>query len=515
MTDPSQHQPSGQYREFFERSADAILILDGETFIECNQATLDMLRYSSREDLLQTHPSELSPEFQPDGRSSFDKANEMIAKAFAEGSHRFEWSHKRADGEVFPVEVLLTAVPRGDRMLLHTVWRDITDRKRLEEELRQAQKMEAIGRLTGAIAHDFNNLLVAIIGHAELLEMSLDARSKLMEHVTEIQKAGSRAATLVQHLLAFSRKQVLRPKVLDLNEVFTGLARMFGQLLGENIRISTRLADQPLPVMADPGQLEQVILNLATNARDAMPLGGKLTFTTEMLTVDTPRHIGTAQLNAGRYAMLAVIDTGTGMNEKTLANIFEPFFTTKARGEGTGLGLSTVYGIVKQNDGDVSVQTEEGQGTTFRVYLPLTIEPAEPHPHQSEAAAALLAGTETILLVEDEPAVAGVIETVLRNNGYTVHRADNGEAALELIDKEQLTFDLLLTDVVMPRMGGPELAAHLRAERPQLKVIFTSGYSSSSLTHSGRLKEGVNLIQKPFTSPDLLAWLRRVLDESK
>jgi len=501
------------YRQFFERSADANLIIDGDTFVDCNAATVKMLRYESKEELLQTHPSELSPEFQPDGRSSFEKANELLAVAHAEGSLRFEWFHKRADGEVFPVEVLLTTAPGPNGRLLHTVWREITKRKRLEEELRQAQKMEAIGRLTGGIAHDFNNLLVAIIGHTELMEMILDGDSELSDHVHQIRRAGDRAASLVAQLLAFSRKQVQEPAVLDLNEVLVGLGDMFGRLLGENIRIITELSSEPLPLLADPGQIEQVIVNLATNARDAMPDGGRLKLATQVVVRAGKSTEEPIDLAPGRYALLTVTDTGTGISEETLVNIFEPFFTTKARGKGTGLGLSTVYGIVKQNDGEVTIETEEGKGTTFRVFWPLTTE-AQAHPYDLDLArSANTRGNESILVVEDDPAVAGLIETVLQANGYITYSADNGETALDLIDKLDLQFDLLLTDVVMPRMGGPELVTRLRADRPDLRVLFASGYASSALSHFGNLKSGVNLIQKPFRSGDLLARVRKMLDE--
>jgi PAS domain S-box-containing protein len=268
------------YRELFERSADANLIIDGDTFVDCNEATVKMLRYADREELLQTHPSELSPEFQPDGRISYEKANEMMAKAFAKGSHRFEWNHQRADGEVFPVEVLLTSVPYGDRHVLHTAWREITDRKRLEEELRHAQKMEAVGKLAGGIAHDFNNILVAIMGYAEILRDGLLDRPELVEDAEEIIRASEKAATLTAQLLAFSRKQDLKPEVIDLDIVVGHLTGMIRRLIGEDIEMVLNSAGVPLPVKVDPGQLEQVILNVVANARDAMIDGGTLTIKT-------------------------------------------------------------------------------------------------------------------------------------------------------------------------------------------------------------------------------------------
>ena len=264
------------YRELFERSADAILIIEGETFVDCNDATVEMLRYRSREQMLQTHPSELSPSHQPDGRKSFEKANEMIAIAFDRGSHRFEWNHVRADGELFPVEVLLTTVAEPGRRTLHVVWRDITDRKRLEEELRHAQKMEAIGKLTGGIAHDFNNLLVAVLGHSDLLEPLLEGLPEAQEHVAGIRYAGESAAGLVRQLLAFGRKQRLSSVPFDLNELVRATGTLLQRVIGEQIVLVTSLDDEPVPTKADRGQLEQVLLNLAANGRDAMLDGGEL-----------------------------------------------------------------------------------------------------------------------------------------------------------------------------------------------------------------------------------------------
>ena len=498
-----------QYRELFERSADAVLILDNERFIDCNQATVDMLRFPSREAVLQTHPSELSPEVQPDGLSSFEKANDMMATALKNGSHRFEWTHRRANGEEFPVEVLLTAMPRGGRTILHTVWRDITERKRLETELRQAQKMEAIGRLTGAIAHDFNNLLMAITGHAELLKMSLETETELMDHTDQILRAGDRAASLVKQLLTFSRKQVMQPKVLNLHRVFTDLEQMMKRLLGEGIKIETRFCADPLWIKVDPGQLEQVIINLATNARDAMPDGGTLSFATALVELTEDGNV----LSAGRYVTFSVADTGTGMSAATKANMFEPFFTTKDRDKGTGLGLSTVYGITRRIGGDVTVQTEEGVGSVFQVYLPESTEAPAIESSKPEMVPATIAKSEVILVVEDDDAVTNVLKSVLQGNGYTVHTADDGENALQLIANQNLKFDLLLTDVVMPRMSGPELVARLRGTLPQLKVLYISGYTSSSLTDFGNIKEGINLIHKPVSAQDLLTRLRMMLDE--
>ncbi|MCZ7685960.1 MAG: ATP-binding protein [Sandaracinaceae bacterium] len=368
--EPTDHaEGPDPYRELFERSADAILIIEGETFVDCNEATVRMLRYESREQVLETHPAQLSPPTQPDGRDSYEKANEMIALAFQKGSHRFEWEHVRANGEVFPVEVLLTAVQRGDERILHVVWRDITERKQLEAHLRQSQKMEAIGKLAGGIAHDFNNLLVAIICHSELLHEALADRPELQEQVDEIRKAGDRAAALVRQLLTFGRKRELMPRVIDLNVVLGEMHKLLRRLIGEHVQLSTVLDDEPVLVMVDPVQVEQVVINLATNARDAMPRGGTLTIAVQRTVVS--EGAGPPELEPGPYAVLAVSDTGVGMDEATAQRAFEPFFTTKELGEGTGLGLSTVYGIARQSGGTVQVSSRPGGGTTMEVLLPV------------------------------------------------------------------------------------------------------------------------------------------------
>ncbi|MGD9549081.1 MAG: ATP-binding protein [Candidatus Krumholzibacteriia bacterium] len=504
------HEGDTRYRDLFEASADAILVIDGDRFVDCNPATVAMLRYGSKEELLQTHPSELSPEFQVDGRRSFEKANEMMRIASERGSHRFEWLHRRADGEVFPVEVLLTAVPYGDRTMLHTVWRDITGRKQLEDELRQAQKLEAVGKLAGGIAHDFNNLLMAISGNAELLQVECEAGTENAEIIAEILHASERAAALIEQLLAYSRKQILQPRVLDLCGVFKGLNQMLGRLLGEDVAIVLHLDAEPLPVLVDPSQMEQVVMNLATNARDAMPDGGTLVFTTGRLEVreDDPHPL----LCPGRYAVLGVQDTGTGIPPENIRRIFDPFFTTKEMGRGTGLGLSTVYGIIKQSGGEVTVESRQGEGTEFTIFLPLHESEEGPAPETEAAPPADLQGRETILLVEDEPTLLRLVEKVLVGKGYTVHTAANGRAALEAVEQEGLEFDLLVTDVIMPELGGPELAACLTAVRPGLQVLYISGYTDSVLLQRGLVAGDVDFVAKPFGPKEFLSKVREILD---
>lgn len=499
-----------RYRDLFEASADAILVIEGDRFVDCNPATVAMLRYGSKGELLQTHPSELSPDFQADGRRSFEKANEMMRIALERGSHRFEWLHRRADGEVFPVEVLLTAVPYGEGTILHTVWRDITGRKLLEEELRQAQKLEAVAKLAGGIAHDFNNLLMAISGNAELLQIDCEAGSENGEIIAEILHASERAAALIEQLLAYSRKQILQPRVMDLSGVFRGLNQMLGRLLGEDVAIVHHLDAEPLPVLVDPSQMEQVVMNLATNARDAMPDGGTLVFTTGRLEV--PEGEAHPLLDPGRYAVLRVQDTGTGIPPENLRRIFDPFFTTKEMGRGTGLGLSTVHGIIKQSGGEITVESRQGEGTEFQVFLPLHEQEEGRAPEPEAPPVTDLHGQETILLVEDEPTLLRLVEKVLVGKGYTVHTAANGRAALEFIEKEGPDFDLLVTDVIMPELGGPELAGCLKALRPGLQVLFISGYTDSVLLQRGLVAGEVDFVAKPFGPKEFLSKVREILD---
>ncbi len=496
------------YRELFERSADANLVIDGDTFVDCNEATVKMLRYANRDELLQTHPSELSPEFQPDGRISYEKANDMMALAFARGSHRFEWNHQRADGEVFPVEVLLTSVPLRNRNVLHVVWREITERKRLEEELRHAQKMEAVGKLAGGIAHDFNNILVAIMGYADIIREEVAGQPELVEDAGEIIRASEKAAKLTSQLLAFSRKQDLKPEVVDLDILVANLTGMIRRLIGEDIEMVLDSAGVPLPVKVDPGQLEQVILNVVANARDAMADGGTLTIRTTR-----GAKLGTngVDLPAGRYISLKFTDTGSGMDSEVIARAFEPFFTTKERGRGTGLGLSSVYGIVKQSGGDVRIVSHEGHGTTLEILLPESTEPLSgPLTPETESHAGT-PGNELILVVEDDTSAGRLITRTLEREGYRVLVAQHGDEALALAEQNGWSFDMVLTDVIMPIMNGPVLVARLRRNMPDLPALFMSGYTDDVLERQGFSIEDVDLLRKPFSPDRLLSRVRTFL----
>jgi PAS domain S-box-containing protein len=393
---------------------------------------------------------------------------------------------------------------------LRGAFQDIDDRRKLEDQFRQAQKMEAVGRLAAGVAHDFNNLLSVVLGFSELAIDALKPGDPLRRDIEEIRKAGNRATALTRQLLAFSRQQVLAPRVVDLNEIVLAMKPMLSRLLGEDIDLTVLSRGPSGRVLVDPSQVEQVVMNFAVNARDAMPDGGMLAIETSNVTVDEAFVGRPAEVPPGRFVMLAVTDSGVGMTEATRARLFEPFFTTKEKGKGTGLGLATVFGIVQQSGGYVSVYSELSHGTTFKVYLPRTDRVAE--ASCSNAPATTLKGSETILLVEDEEQVRSVACAVLRRHGYNVLETSNGGEAYLVSNDFAATIDLLLTDVVMPRMSGRRLAEHLAALRPKMRVLFASGYTDDAIIHHGVLNAGVAFLQKPFTPQALLRKVRDVLD---
>jgi hypothetical protein len=417
---------------------------------------------------------------------------------------------RRKDGAEFPVEVSLSYVEAEDGMYAIAFVSDISQRKRLEEQLLHAQKMEAVGRLAGGVAHDFNNMLTVIAGYNRMILDELSPLDPLRGYAEEVLKAADRAGALTNQLLAFSRRQIMRPRVISVNSVLTQTEKMLHRLIGEDVDLVMRLGAGTGNIKADPLHVEQAVVNLAVNARDAMPLGGRLTIETGNVHLDqnyARTHMG---VHPGEFVLIAVSDNGHGMDAETRRRIFEPFFTTKEKGKGTGLGLATVYGMIKQAGGDIWVYSEPGQGSTFKLYFPRVAEPATDSP-DGDLSVANRSGGETILVVEDEKAVRDLTVRMLEHLGYAILTASGGDEALEITRTHQGTIHLLLTDVVMPGMSGRHLADHLLQQRPGTKVLFLSGYTENTVVHHGVLDAGVNFLPKPFSRESLAKKLREVL----
>ncbi|HYK82680.1 MAG TPA: PAS domain S-box protein [Gemmatimonadales bacterium] len=501
------HASERKYRTLFETSPEAMFVYDHDSLriLAVNEAATARYGYSEQEFLRLTLRDIRPPEDQ--GRLDEELRHRPEAGALRTGVR-----HRTKDGRTLEVDLVARPIEFAGQRARLVLARDVTAQRQLEEQLRQSQKMEAVGQLAGGIAHDFNNLLTAILGSAQLLLHALGPADPRREDAEEIQNAGLRAAELTRQLLAFSRRQVLAPKVLDLNAVVANMDRMLRRLIGDDVQLATSLDPTAGAVNADPSQLEQVLLNLAVNARDAMPTGGRLTIETAGVQLPAEHGEGRHRVPAGEYVRLTVTDTGMGMDEATQAHLFEPFFTTKEVGKGTGLGLATVYGIVKQSGGHVWVYSEPGHGTSVKIYLPrVASAPAAPVPAAPEPQE-LRGGCETVLLVEDAAPVRTLARRSLEAWGYTVLDAPDPEVALTVATGHRGGIDLLVTDVVMPGMSGRELAERLGPERPQMKVLYTSGYTDDAMVRQGVLTAGVAFLQKPFVPETLARKVRQVLD---
>jgi two-component system cell cycle sensor histidine kinase/response regulator CckA len=497
------------FRLLFEHNPLPTWVFDCETlrFLQVNEAAVRQYGYTAHEFEAMSMLEIRSPE----EREGFKT---QMRSWPVTGQYQAHWKHMRKDGRSMQVEIITHQLEYAGRQVRLMVAQDVSERQSLEEQLRQAQKMEAVGRLAGGVAHDFNNLLMVIKGHTELLLNTLPPSDQVSRKIEHIDRAADRATALTRQLLAFSRMQVLQPRVMNLNGIVEDMGNLLPRLIGEDVELVIRPSSKLGTIRADASQMEQVIMNLAVNARDAMPGGGKLVIETSNADLDYSYSMGHPIVKPGRYVLLAVSDSGTGMDAETQAHIFEPFFTTKEQGKGTGLGLATVYGVVKQSGGFIWVYSEVGKGTCFKIYLPRVDQPAE-IPGAPLPFAEVPRGTETVLLSEDEQDVREVAREFLESGGYTVIEASNGEEALALGTKFDGKIDLLITDMVMPGMRGQELAARLQQERRDLRVLYMSGYSEHTATDESELGgNAVKLLTKPFSRSLLLRTVRELLNES-
>jgi two-component system cell cycle sensor histidine kinase/response regulator CckA len=518
ITERKQSEKSLRMAQFsVDHVADCIFWADHDgRFTDVSQTTCAVLGYS-REELLTMSVFDLTVDLSPDAWP--DRWRELKEQ----GPFTFEKRYRTKNGEILPVEISSCYLEYEGREHLLGILRDITERKQAEEalrqseeQLRQSQKMEAVGQLAGGIAHDFNNLLTAILGYSEMILASkASSLDEVRPDVEEIKHAGERASVLTQQILAFSRLQILRPAALSLNEVLQGMESVLRRTLGEDIDMVTLEHPQLDLAEVDRHQFEQVLVNLTLNARDAMPCGGRLTFETSNVELDAEYCRTHPEIAPGSYVMLSISDTGVGMDPDTIDHAFEPFFTTKAFGAGTGLGLAVIHGIVTQSHGSISVHSEPGKGTTFKIYLPRAVQSDTPEeviiPSHVSAR-----GHETVMVVEDEAALRGLVERVLGGAGYTTLAFGSADQALEALGQGDRSIDLLLTDVMLPgALQGHDLARAVLASQPGLPVLYISGYTRDALVHAGRLDEGVNLLEKPFTGEALAAMVRAVLDQPR
>jgi two-component system, cell cycle sensor histidine kinase and response regulator CckA len=497
------------FRLLFSNNPLPTWMMDDETlqFIQVNDAAVRQYGYANRE-FVRMDMHKISVELQPSSRDS-GPAGETST-----GRYQGVCKHRKKDGKVFEVELTSHQFDYAGKRVRLVVAQDVSERHLLEQQLRQAQKMEAVGRLAGGVAHDFNNLLMVIKGHAELLMNSLPPADRVSRKIAQIDRAAERATALTKQLLAFSRMQVLQPRVMNLNAVVEDMGKLLPRLIGEDIELSIRTAPDLGSIRADASQMEQIIMNLAVNARDAMPNGGRLFIETANAELDQTYNVTHPIVHAGHYVLLAVSDTGIGMDAETQAHIFEPFFTTKEAGKGTGLGLATVYGVVKQSGGFIWVYSELGKGMSFKIYLPRVDQPEE-NISAPNVSAEAPRGAETILLAEDEQDVREVAREFLESAGYTVVEAHDGSEALRLAGDDSLAVDLLVTDMVMPGMTGRELAQRIQALRPGLAAIFMSGYSEQTAAENTQSNGSMYLLTKPFSRSGILRVVREALNAAR
>jgi two-component system cell cycle sensor histidine kinase/response regulator CckA len=493
------------FRLLFSHTPLPMWVFDTETlhFLQVNEAAVKQYGFSEEEFHAMT-----VREVRADGDSPAFAAD--VEEWKLDGRQSGQWQHKNKDGKKFEVDVVSHKLDYAGRCVRLVVAQDVSERQHLESQLRQAQKMEAIGRLAGGVAHDFNNLLMVIKGHTELLLTVLPPAEPVARKIQQIDRSADRATALTRQLLAFSRMQVLQPRPMNLNSVVEEMSNLIPRLIGEDIELVVRSSADLGTIRADASQMEQIIMNLAVNSRDAMPKGGRFTIETSNVELDSLYRAAHPVVQPGKYVLLAVSDTGTGMDVETQAHIFEPFFTTKEQGKGTGLGLATVYGVVKQSGGFIWVYSELDKGTTFKIYLPRVDEPAASAP-AIHIPAILARGTETVLLAEDEQDVREVAREFLESAGYTVLEAPGGEAALEIAVSHSGTIDLLVTDMVMPGISGQELARKMRALRQGIRVIYMSGYSEHAAGEAAKSDGAALVLTKPFSRTVLLRIVRDIL----
>ncbi len=515
MAEQALKESEARYRSIFEESQDGIYVSSSDgRIIDMNPAGIRLFGYDSLEEVQQKN---IATDFYADPSDRERFIEQFQSNGFVKD---YELVLKKKDGSKLNVLVSATSVRDADGNVLgyRGIMRDITEKKNLEAQLVQAQKMEAIGTLAGGIAHDFNNLLTVINGYAELAMLKLEASHPAYRSLASVLEAGEKAEALTSRLLAFSRKQIVKPKILDINHVIASMGKMLQRLIGEDIHILMRLGDGLAPVKADPSQIEQVVINLVVNARDALRevkkqgFEKKITIETGMACLGHEYVVKHPECEEGPYVFFSVSDNGIGMTQEIQERIFEPFFTTKEKNEGTGLGLSMVYGIVKQNRGNIYVYSEPNEGTTFKIYWP--VSSTEKNVESERAPDVRVRGTERILVVEDDGRVLDFATDLLSLQGYEVYAAENGLKALKLLEEEKLKVDLILTDLVMPKMSGAELIKKIRSFDPDVKVIYTSGYTDNHIVHKELLKEGVNFIQKPYSVRTLSETVRKVLDEA-